>query len=350
MSPLALQEVRSAARSAWHVFGDYSLADPAFLALLPAAILILAWGRARRGRSRGRVSVLPALPSSVRQRFTWVPYVLQVQALALVVVGLARPLRGNVVHDVTSEGIDIALLLDRSGSMRFDDLERGKNRLQVAKEVVGEFAVRRMTDRVGASDNVGLITFSRYPTLVCPYTLDVNALTGLLEDVEMVRYREEDGTGIGVALAKAIATLRGSEAKSRIVVLLTDGENNVHDITPLQAAQLAAEEGVRVYTVFAAKYLYEADPFRGGFVPRAEPADTTELQAIAERTGGRFYEASNRAGLEDIYAEIEELERTPRHEQRYEETFDLYLLFLLPGLACYGLAWLSQLTWARSVA
>lgn len=345
------QEVRSAARGAWHVFGDYSLADPPFLVLAPLVLLVLAYGRARAGRARGRVSVLPlAAPRSLRQRLSWVPPVLQAAALLLVVVGLARPLRGNVVQSVTSEGVDIALVLDRSSSMRFDDLERGKSRLEVVKDVVGDFAERRMTDRVGASDNVGLITFARYPTVICPYTLDSDALLGLLEQVEMVRFREEDGTGIGVALAKAVATLRESEAESRIVVLLTDGENNVHEIEPLQAAELAAEERIKVYTVFAARYSYVHDPFRGGFVPKDQLPDTSQLEAIAELTGGRYYEASDRAGLEQIYAEIEELERTPRREERFEETFDLYLLFVLPGLALYGAAWLSHLTWARRVA
>ncbi len=344
MSPDAVQ---SAARGAWKLWGDLSLADPQFLALLPLALLLTAWGRARRGRARGRVPLVPRHPArSLRQRLLWVPATMQLAALVLVVIGLARPLRGNVQRDIVSEGVDIALVIDRSGSMRFDDLERDRSRLEVVKEVVADFAERRMTDRVGAADNVALITFAHFPRLLCPFTLDVGALHGFLDGVELVRHHEEDGTAIGVALAKAVAVLRETDAESKVVVLLTDGENNVHDITPDAAAELAAEEGIRVYTIYAARYLYRHDPFRG-YVPDSAGQDTSELERIAELTGGRFFHARDREALEEIYAEIEALERTERREVRYEETFDLYLYLLLPAIACYGLMWLSNATWAR---
>jgi Ca-activated chloride channel family protein len=347
--------VRSSARGALHLWGDFSLADPAFLVLLPVALVALLWGRSRQGRARGLVPLVAAAPGggpvlrSLRQRLGWVPLVLQALALVCVIVGLARPLRGNVQNDIVTEGVDIALVVDRSSSMRFDDLQRGSDRLTVVKEVVGEFAQRRMTDREGASDNCALITFARYPRLLCPFTLDVDALTGLLDGVEMARFQEEDGTAIGVALAKAVSVLRETDSQSKVCVLLTDGENNVFDISPDQAAELAAEEGIRVYTIYSARYLYRRDAFRG-WLPSEQGFDTTELERIAELTGGRFYHARDRDNLEEIYAEIEELERTERTEHRYEETFDLYLWALLPGLAFYALAWLSQATWARRLA
>jgi len=341
------EAIRSAARGTWELWGDLALADPPFLILLPVAWALYAWGRSRRGRVRGRVPLIPESPArSLRQRLLWIPAVLQLAALTLVVLALARPLRANVQRDVVSEGVDIALVVDRSGSMRFDDLERDKSRLEVVKEVVADFAERRMTDRVGAADNVALITFAHYPRLLCPFTLDVDALHGFLDGVEIVQRREEDGTAIGVALAKAVAVLRETDARSKVVVLLTDGENNVHDITPDDAAELAAEEGIRVYTIYAARYLYRHDPFRG-YVPDTAGQDTSELQRIAEVTGGRFYHARDREALEQIYGEIESLERTERHERRYEESFDLYLRLLLPAIGCYVLVWLSGSTWAR---
>ncbi len=353
MTPvLALQEVgvRSAARGRLPLWGDYSLADPWFLAAALVVVVAFVLGRSRRARARGRVSVVPrGLARSARQRLAWIPEVLRLVGLLLAVVALARPLRENVQHDVVSEGIDIALVIDRSGSMRFDDLQQGRTRLDVVKEVVGDFARRRMTDREGAADSCALITFARYPQLVCPFTLDVDALSGFLEAVEMVEFQEEDGTAIGVALAKAVSVLRSSEARSRVVVLLTDGENNRFEIAPADAAELAAEEGVRVYTIYSARYQYVQSAFRG-FVPSESGFDTTELESIAELTGGRFYHARDRESLEQIYAEIEDLERTERTEKRYEETFDLYLWVLLPGLACYALAWLSSATWARRLA
>lgn len=351
LSALALtqvSEVRSAASSRLSLFGDYSLADPAFLGLLPVVLLCVLWGRSARGRPRGSIGSLAtqALPRSLRQRMLWLPTLLQALALVCVVLSLARPLRGNVQIATTSEGIDIALVIDRSSSMQYEDLETGRTRLDVVKDVVTEFAARRMTDREGAADNVGIITYARYPQLLCPFTLDVASLREWVEGVEMVRYREEDGTAIGAALAKAVAVLRESDARSRIAVLLTDGENNVHDITPLEAAELAAEEGVRVYTVAAGRYVYAQD-WTGRISRSEQRIDTTELRQIAEQTGGRFYRAKDRAELEGIYAEIEALERTPRNEQRFEENYDLYPWFLLLGLGLYGGAWLSTATWAR---
>ena len=152
MSPEALP---SAARSSWHLFGDYSLADPWFLLLLPLAIALFVW--ARRARAAGRVPAIAGLadglPRSLRQRLFWLPSLLQIGALCLAIVALARPLRGNVQHDVVSEGVDIVLVVDRSGSMEAPDLEEGRTRLDVVKDVVGAFAERRMNDREGASDN-----------------------------------------------------------------------------------------------------------------------------------------------------------------------------------------------------
>lgn len=343
-------EVLSAARSSLRLWGDYSLADPLFLLLLAPAALVLLLALVRRSHPAARVTVVPDRPPrSIRQRLGWLPPVAKGLALCGAIVGLARPLRGNEELDVTSEGVDIVLCVDRSGSMRFDDLERGRTRLDVVKAVVADFAERRMTDRVGAADNVSLVSFAHYPTVLCPFTLDVDAVRGFLEGVELVQRREEDGTAIGVALAKAVSMLRDSAAKSKVVVLLTDGENNVDDITPRDAAELAAEEGIRVHTIYAARYQFVHDPFRGYVAQEAEP-DTSDLRTIAELTGGRFWRARDRAALEGIYAEIEELERTPRHERRYEEAYDLYPWFLLPAALLYGMSWLSTATWARRVA
>ncbi len=339
---------KSAAEARFHLFGELYLADPWFLALVPPALLLLAWGRSRRGVEPGRVPVLPveAPPRSWAQRLAWIPPFLQAIAIVLVCVALARPVRGNSVRQTLSEGIDIALVVDRSGSMKYDDLEAGKSRLDVAKEVVGAFAQRRMTDRVGASDSCALLTFAQYPMLLCPFTLDYGAFEGFLETVQYVRNEVEDGTAIGRGLAKAVSVLAETDAKSKVVVLLTDGENNVPDILPLKAAELAREKGIVVYTVLAGRYAFQEDVF--GRVYRTErELDATELEQIAEMTGGRFFRAKDRDSLERTYAEIETLERTERREERYTETFDLYFELLLAGLMAYLLAWGSHATWAR---
>ena len=343
--------VRSAAAERVKLWGDYALADPWFLVLIPVAIVLALWGRSRRGRDQGRVSALASEKprASLVQRAAWIVPVLQVVAVSLVAIALARPLRGSVETTSHAEGVDIALTIDRSGSMQHQDLEQGRSRLDVIKEVVRDFAVRRMTDREGASDNVGLITFAAYPKLLCPFTLDVAAITGFLEGLEPVTNRAEDGTGIGVGLAKAVAVLKESDAKSKVVVLLTDGENNIDLITPLAAAELASENKIRVYTVFAGRFVYEYD-FFGNVRASEREIDTTELQKIAEVTGGRFFRARDKRELERVYAEIEQLERTKREEKVYSETFDLYGHFLAPGLALYALAWILGSTWLRRLA
>jgi len=338
--------VKSAAEGRLHLWGDLFLADPLFLVLVPLSVAALFWGRGLRRRVRARFSVLPpaALPRTLAQRLAWLPRLLEVAALLLVVLAMARPLRGDVETSSVAEGVDLALLVDRSSSMQYQDLEANRSRLEVVKEVVEDFATRRMTDREGASDYVALFTFARYPQELCPFTLDVDAVRGFLAQIELARDRSEDGTGIGIALAKAVAVLRESEAESRVAVLLTDGENNLDLITPLEAAELAAEEGIRVYTVFAGSYVTDAF----GRQRRIDPErDAPELREIARLTGGRFFTARDRRELELAYAEIEELERTPREEKRFVEHFDLYPSLLLAALVLHLVAWLSAATWAR---
>jgi Ca-activated chloride channel homolog len=339
---------KSAAEARFHLWGDLFLADPWFLALIPVALLLLAWGRSSRGRVTARVPSHPAaaMPRTWRQKLGGVPLTLQALALALVAVALARPVRGNAVRTTTSQGIDIALVIDRSGSMKYDDLEKGKTRLDVAKEVVGAFAERRMSDRVGAADSCSLIVFAQFPVLLCPFTLDFGAFREFLGEVQYVRNEVEDGTAIGRGLAKAVKALEDSDARSKVVVLLTDGENNVHDIAPLEAADLAKEKGIRVYTVLAGRYAFQEDVFGRVYATERE-LDSTELEQIAQATGGRFFRARDREALEKVYSEIEGLERTERREERFTETFDLYFPILLAALASYLGAWLSYATWAR---
>lgn len=344
--------VRGTGEARLHVWRDYYLSDPGFLWLAPIALALLWYGRSRRGIEAGRVPSLPraSLPRTWAQRCGWIPPVLQALALVAVIVCLARPVRGNAVRTTTSQGIDIVLVVDRSSSMKYPDLEpereSGRTRLDVVKDVVGEFAKRRMTDRVGAADSCALVTFAQYPQLLCPFTLDESALTGFLKTVEMARNEAEDGTAIGRGLAKAVALLKESDAKSKVVVLLTDGENNVHDIEPAEACELAVEAGVKVYTVLAARFAFQEDIF-GRIYPTNRELDATELEQIAEKTGGFFFRAKDRDALEAAYARIEELERTEREEQRYTETFDLYARLLLGALVTYVVAWLSYATWAR---
>lgn len=337
---------RSAAGAALELWGDLALADPLFLLSIPVGVAALMIG-GRRGTRVAPGANLPfGLRPSLRQRMSWLPGLLRLGCVVALGVALSRPVRTQTLRTETGEGVDILLVVDRSGSMQIPDMEDDQTRMDVVKEVVADFAVRRMTDRDGAADAVGLLTFALYPELVAPFTLDDRALLTFLEGVEVVRRQAEDGTAIGTALAKATSLMNESIAESRVVVLLTDGENNVGEISPLEAAQFAASQGVRVYTILAGRYQYTFDRF-GRRVPREVELDPTELKAIASETGGRFYRARDRQDLEAIYAEIEELERTEREVVRTLLTYDLYPSWLLGGLLSYFVALVLQGTWLR---
>ena len=341
-----VSDAKTVAEGRMPLWGELSLSDPIFLLILPVAAFALLRGRASARHAAGRVPVLPdVLPRSWIQRMGWLPTLLKAAALTLAVIAVSRPLRGNVELSSSTEGIDIALLVDRSSSMEARRSRRDPTRFEIVKEVVGDFALRRMTDREGAADNIALISFAYFPELLCPFTLDADALTGVLEGLETEKRRELDATGIGIALAKAVAVLRESDSESRIVVLLTDGKENVERIMPLDAARLAAEAGIRVYAVFAGPKVETRTSLFGG---RTEiPVDTTELETIARMTEGRFYHAESQRDLEAVYEEIEALERTERTETSYAEYFDLYPRLLLIALICYLTYWLSICSWAR---
>jgi Ca-activated chloride channel family protein len=340
--------VKSAAEETWKLFGAYSLSNPWFLLVVPAGVALLFVGRAGRARARFPSFEGERPPRSLRQSFGWLVPALQVLALCGVAIALARPLRGSVESSTQSEGVDIALVVDRSDSMRAEDLEQGKTRLEVVKEVVRDFATRRMTDREGAADSVALVVFAMYPQLLCPFTLDVDAVTGFVDALQIAQNPAENGTAIGSGLAKAVQILTHSHAKSKVAVVLTDGENNVFHVPPLEAADFAAREGVKVYTIFAGRYAYRPDFLgRPGYSDRE--IDTSELEEIARRTKGRFFRARDRSELEAAYAEIEKLERTPRVTRRWSETFDLYPWFLGPGLALYVLSWVLSSAWLRRI-
>ena len=341
--------VKTVAKGVLDLGGDYSLAHPVAGALaLVAMIVFTLWGRSRGGRESASVTLTPStnVRRSVRQQLAWLPTALQVFAMIFVAIGLARPLHGKKQSTAVSEGVDIVLLIDRSSSMQHEDLAPNRTRLEVVKDVVGEFAVRRMTDREGAADSICIVPFARYPQLLCPFTLDVDAVTGFMSSVSLVRDRIEDGTGIGIALAKAIAVLKETEAESKICVLLTDGENNIDLIAPLDAAELAAEEGIRVYTVLAGRFIYDRD-FFNNIIATERELDSTELEQIAAMTDGRFFRAKDKAALEEVYAEIERLERTEREEVKFSEHYDLYPKFLLIAFVLYQLSWIFGSTWLR---
>jgi Ca-activated chloride channel family protein len=325
--------------SAWaEAWTGLRLDAPWVLALAPVVLLLALLGsrtaalrfapsaflhRDPEGRAR-------ALPRSLRQRIAWLPRALHVLALLALVLALARPL-ARVALPLTRQGIDILLCLDVSSSMRADDLRPGRTRLDVTKAAALAFVEKRPDDRIG------LVTFARYPDVVCPPTLDHGALAALLQGVMQVEEdSDEDATGIGMALARAAQALRRGGSASKVVVLLTDGEENVaradapEEIAPLEAARLCEELGVRVYTIAAGIGRRTADG-------QEVEIDTRPVQEVASLTGGAFFAARDASAVERVYEVIDELERSAFDAPRYREV-ERFLPFLLLALALLLLA------------
>jgi len=241
---------------------------------------------------------------SRRRRLLPLRRLLRLLALASLVFCLAGPRRGSEEALVSAEGIDIQLVLDTSSSMTRTDLAAGRSRLEVAREVIERFI------RARGQDRIGLLTFARYPRLICPLTLDHAALTDFLKRVRPVSANaEENTTAIGVALAKAVLRLKDERQRSRVIVLLTDGEEMEHDIEPSEAAELARAHGVRVYAIAVAT--------RAGKWAR-------EMKQLGESTGGRGFVATDARALAEVYERIDRLERQEVFERRFTEWSDRY--------------------------
>lgn len=318
-------------------------ASPAWLLLL-LVVPVLAW-RHHRHPALGALaySRLPAeRGGAARLHF---PFYARLAALALLAAALARPQLGYAWEESLTEGIDIELALDISGSMGAEDFQP-KDRITVAKQVVREFVARRTGDRIG------LVVFAGGALNKAPLTTDRRMLDLLVDSVRLDML--PDGTAIGVALASAAARLKDSPAKTRIVVLVTDGVNNTGEIDPLSAAAVCKGLGIRVYTIGVGTGgrvpvpVQDTDPSTGERVTRRVLMDVEVdeglLREIASRTGGRFYRATDRAALESGFAAIDRLEKTPlqvKRYVRYREAFQPLAwgalgLLLLP-LAAHGL-------------
>lgn len=296
-----------------------------FLLALPALAAVVAGWRGSRRRSSGvplaGLSLVAAeLSPSWRSRARRALPVLRLAALVVLVAALARPQTVATSERVTSEGIDIVLALDISGSMLAEDFQPD-NRLAVAKRVMGDFIRGRQADRIG------LVVFAGASYTQCPLTLDYRVVEALLEQVRFGLV--EDGTAIGMAIANGVNRLTDSRAKSRILVLLTDGENNAGPIDPKTAADLAKARGIRVYTIGVGREGVSRIPIGNAvFGTRYRQVEThideETLREIADTTGGRYFRADDPEALASIFTTIDALEKTEvevKHYHRYGELF-----------------------------
>jgi Ca-activated chloride channel homolog len=314
------------------------------LALLPFVML---W-RGRRGPvaaiEYSDVGLAREVARNSRSRVGGWVWLLPILAGVLMIVGLARPQRAHSRTEVTANGIDIVLGLDVSGSMQALDFEidnQRVNRIEVVKSVVSKFIDERPDDRIG------LIAFAGVPYLVSPITLDHDWLQQNLERVSIGAV--DDGTAIGSAIAASVNRLRMTPAKSKVVILLTDGMNNTGKISPRSAAEAAKALGVKIYTIGVgargkAPIPVKDDAGNMHMVMAKVDVDEATLQAVADETGGKFYRATDTDSLKHIYEEINRFEKTAQTVQKFERYEELYPWALIPSLAVLGLAVLLQQT------
>ena len=292
-----------------------------FLLLLIPVLVVWYWLRLRSKESAIRYSTLSpfaTIKPTRKERLRHLPFIFRMVTLALIIVALARPQSTSKTENVHTEGIDIVMALDISSSMLSEDLK--PNRIEAAKNVAIDFINGRTNDRIG------LVIFSSSSFTQCPLTLDYAVLKSLIRKVKTGMI--EDGTAIGLGIATSVARLKDSKAKSKIIILLTDGQNNRGEIDPLTAAQVAQTFGIRIYTIGVgtngeAPYPVQT-PF--GIQYQMLPASVEEgtLKQIADITGGKYFRANDNDKLRAIYKEIDQLEKTRievRSFKRYAEMF-----------------------------
>ena len=315
--------------------------DPAWLLLLGVIPLLIYRYVHRERQKQGsiRYSDLGALKQvrpSLALRLRHSLIVFRCLGLTLLIAALARPQSGREGREILSQGIDIVLGIDVSSSMEAKDLgEQRKTRLEVCKEVVSQFVRGRTNDRLG------LVVFAGESYTQCPLTLDYGVFLSFLDAVQIAD-ESWDGTAIGMGIATAVNRLRKLEAKSKVIILLTDGVNNRGEIDPLTAAKAAQAVGIRIYTIGAGSKGTIMQQVDGGifgprYVPKPVEIDEETLKEIARTTGGRYYRATSERKLEEIYREIGEMEKTEVKTRDYVDYTERFAWLLWPGLVLLAL-------------
>lgn len=287
-------------------------------------------------------------PRSWKVMLMPVQLLLRIVAFTLLVIALARPQTHDSLKNETIEGIDMMLAMDVSTSMLAEDLQ--PNRIEAAKNVAAEFIAGR------PNDNIGLTIFAGEAFTQCPMTIDHSALLSQLKNVRTdiaARGLIEDGTAIGMGLANAVGRLKDSKAKSRVVILLTDGSNNRGDISPMTAADIAKSLGIRVYTIGVGTNGMARYPLTAGgqtqYVQIPVEIDTKTLGNIARGTDGKFYRATNAKELREIYQEIDKLEKSKIDVQHFSRRYEAYQPFALGALLALLLEVLLRITIFRRI-
>ncbi|MDR1561532.1 MAG: VWA domain-containing protein [Dysgonamonadaceae bacterium] len=324
-----------------------TFANPLSFFLLLLLIPMTAWyvTKFRKAKASLRLSSLDGFgraPDSFRNRIIHAPFVFRFLAFTLLVIAMARPQTTDSWNKQTTEGIDIVMSIDISTSMLAMDLK--PNRLEAAKDVAASFINGRPTD------NISLVVFARESFTQCPLTTDHAVLLNLLKEVKTGIIT--DGTAIGHGLATAISRLKDSDAKSKVIILLTDGTNNAGEIAPVTASEIAREFNIRVYTIGVgtkgeAPYPYPT-PTGTRIVNVPVEIDEQSLTQIAQTTGGLYFRADNNAALKNIYQEIDKLEKTKMNVQEFSEKYEQFAIFALLAFLCFLIELILRYTVLRS--
>ena len=310
-----------------------TFANPEYLFLLLLLLPIVGWYiyELRNSDASVQVSdtrVLAAQPKSIRIWLLHVPFVLRIAVITLISIALARPQLTNKWSSQSTEGIDIMMALDISGTMLAEDLR--PNRLEAAKKVASDFVIAR------PNDQIGLVVFAGESFTQCPLTTDHAVLVNLFKSVEYGMV--EDGTAIGLGLANAVNRMKDSETKSKVIILLTDGSNNRGDIDPQTAAEIAKTYGIRVYPIGVGSYgqarVPVQTPIGKQYITMDNEFDETTLRSIAETTGGQYFRAKDNTSLKAIYDQIDQMEKTKLRVREFSKHTENFMPFLYAALIC----------------
>lgn len=304
-----------------------------YLFLLLLLIPYIVWYILKRKNNEAAIQVSDThvyehAPKSYKNYLLHVPFILRVLALILLIIVLARPQTTNSWQNSKVEGIDIMLAVDVSTSMLAEDLK--PNRLEAAKDVAATFINGR------PNDNIGITLFAGESFTQCPLTVDHSVLLNLIKDVKCGLI--EDGTAVGMGIANAVTRLKNSKAKSKVIILLTDGTNNRGDISPLTAAEIAKSFGIRVYTIGVGTNGMAPYPYPVGgtvqYVNLPVEIDEKTLTQIAGITDGNYFRATSNSKLEEVYKEIDKLEKTKLNVKEYSKRQEEYRLFAWVAFIC----------------
>jgi Ca-activated chloride channel family protein len=323
-------------------FNGIEFAHPGFFWLLIIIPLMVSWYIWKQRQLQGNLSV-PTLKGFTIKKSNIAPYrhsgiVLRSLALIALIVALARPQSSLSWQDSTTEGIDIMIASDISGSMLAEDFK--PNRLEAGKNIAIDFIKNRPNDRIG------LVVFSGESFTQCPLTIDHDVLINMYADIKNGMI--EDGTAIGMGLATAVNRLRGSEAKSKVIILLTDGSNNAGSVPPITAAEIAKQFNVRVYTVGLGTNGYAPYPVQTPFGVQYQrmkvDIDEGTLSKIASITGGKYFRATNNETLKEIYTQIDKLEKAKIDVTQYRKKTEMFLPWTIIALVLLSLEFLLKNT------